>query len=212
MTATALLPRKLRPALPIHAVLPDAGPVALRPLRHGESDPLHAVFDGLSPESRRGRYLMSVPSLSTPAVRVLTDVDGHRHIAWLASVAGRPVGIARCIRVSPDTAEIAYEVVDRHQGRGIGAALVDAVTTAARSRGVARLEATVHPGNRASIALLHRIGLSLRLSDGLLEGTGALRLLERPRVDRRAVAAAARAAARTAPRKEACAAPALVAQ
>lgn len=173
----------------VHARLADDAPVELRPLLRGESGALQAVFDGLSPDSREGRYLIPMRHLSPPAARALTDVDGHHHIAWLASVDGRPAGIARCIRVAPDTAEIAYEVVDAHQGRGLGSVLLDVVTTAARSRGISWLEATVHPGNRASIALLHKVGLSLRLSDGLLEGSGPLRLLDRPRVDRRAVVA-----------------------
>jgi GNAT superfamily N-acetyltransferase len=167
------------------------GHATLRPLLSGEHDPLDAVFEGLSAASREARYLVPVPALTHAMRRVLTTVDGRCHLAWLASVDHRPAGIARVVAVAPGTAEIAYEVVDEHHGRGIGTVLVDAVTTAASVAGVRRLQASVHPGNRASIRLLDRLGIQLHHTDGLLEGEGGLRLLDPPRVDRQAVVRAA---------------------
>ena len=64
---------------------------------------------------------------------LLTDVDGDRHVAWLASAQGQPV-IARYVRDDAGIAEVAVEVVDDRQGLGIGSALVDAVTTVAAAR------------------------------------------------------------------------------
>lgn len=167
--------------------LRDGGAAELRPLAPGEVEPLQAVFEGLSPASRADRYLAGVPRLTGSMRSVLTAVDGHRHVAWLASVDGRPAGIARAIRVAPCTAEIAFEVVDEHQGRGLGIALLDAVTTVAAVSGIERLQASVLPSNHRSRQLLGRIGLHLRPADGLLEAEGPLRLLDPPRVDRPAV-------------------------
>jgi len=79
------------------------------------------------------------------------------------------------LTTAPDAGELAFEVVDAHQGRGIASALVDAVTTVARARGITWMEATVEPGNLASEAVLAQIGIELFLSDGLLEGRGELR-------------------------------------
>ena len=178
----------------LRARLPDGGSVVLRPLRHGEIRFLEDVFDGLSPESRQQRYLVPMPRLPGSHRRLLADVDGHDHVAWVALVDGRPAGICRYVRTTHDTAEVAFEVVDAQQGRGIGSALVDAVTTVACASGVRWLEATVEPGNRASVALLSRLGVRLVPHDGLLEGRGRLRLGgRRPRVDRRAVLALAAA-------------------
>ena len=180
------------PACHVNAQLTDGGWAALRPLRGGEIRLLEDVFEGLSPRSRQQRYLVPMTRLPGPTLRSLAHVDGHDHVAWVALVEGRPAGIARYLRTGHDTAEVAFEVVDAHQGRGIGSALVDAVTTVACASGIRWLEATVEPGNRASVALLGRLGIRLVHHDGLLEGRGRLRLLDRPKgVDRRAVLAVA---------------------
>jgi len=110
-------------------------------------------------------------------------------------VRGSPVGICRYVRTSRDTAELAFEVVDAEQRRGIASVLVDAVTTVAHAQGIVWLEASVVPGNAGSVALLARLGMDVVLRDGLLEGRARLRLMEPPRVDRRAVVALAALAA-----------------
>ncbi len=181
-------PRTPGPGRPDVAVpLPGGGVVRLRPLSHGETAPLEAVFAGMSGEAREQRYLTGLRHLPGPMVSALTDVDGARHVAWTAELAGRPVGLARYVLEEPGIAEIAFEVVDAHHGAGIGTALVDAVTTVAAARGVRRLRALVHPGNGPSLRMLRRVGVQLTVADGLLEGEGPLRLVDPPRVDRAAV-------------------------
>jgi GNAT superfamily N-acetyltransferase len=167
------------------------GTAHLRPLRAGEVAPLEAVFAGLSPASRLDRYLTGIVRLTSTMVAALTAVDGHDHVAWLAAVDGDPAGIARFVRTAPETAEVALEVVDAHHRRGIGGVLVDAVTTVAASMGVRRVEATVGPANHASRRLVEAIGVRLRADGAALSGSGPLRLLDPPRVDRSAVLCAA---------------------
>ena len=179
-------------AVPVR--LPGGGVVALRPLRRGERDPLLAVFDGMSSVSRARRYLTGMVRLPSSVLELLADVDGHRHLAWLASMDGQPVGIARCVRDDAGVAEVAVEVVDDHHGLGIGTALVDAVTTVAAARGVQRVRASLTPDNEPSRRLVTRIGVRLHVVDDLLEGEGRLRLLDPPRIDRQAVLALARRA------------------
>ena len=48
------------------------------------------------------------------------------------------------------------------------------------------------PDNRASLRLLSRVGIPMSFEDGVLEGSAPLRLLDPPRVDRRAVVELAR--------------------
>ncbi len=171
--------------------LRDGGLASIRPLRAGEEAPLLAVFDQMSARSRANRYFVGVPALTRSMISTLVAVDGRDHVAWLASMDGRPVGIARYIRVQPATAEIALEVGDRHHGRGLGTVLLDAVTTLACVNGIRRVEAIVLPENRPSQRLLAKIGVPLRPSGPTLEGEGALRLLDPPRIDRAAVVALA---------------------
>lgn len=174
--------------------LADGGAVILRPLRDGEINVLETVFEGLSAQSRQQRFLVPMPRLPGSARKALTNVDGHDHVAWVAMLDGLPVGICRYVRTGPDSAEVAFEVVDAQQRRGIASALVDAVTTVAHANGITRLEAIVEPGNRASVAVLNRLGIRLVPDQGLLEGSGQLRLFTLPsRVDRGAVLAIAAA-------------------
>lgn len=164
------------------------GLAVLRPIGPGEHGPLNEVFDAMSEQSRFSRYLTSLNQMPSGMRRALTAVDGHDHVAWLASVEGRPVGIGRYIRTAPCTVEVAFEVVDAHQGRGLGTVLVDALSTVAAVSGIRRVEATVLASNKVSLLLLRRIGLSFRATAGQLDGTGELRLLDPPRIDRPAVA------------------------
>ena len=184
-----------RPFHPIHVHvrvrLRDGGSVLLRPLVGGEVSVLETVFEGLSTRSRRQRFLVPMPRLPSGHRRALADVDGERHVAWVALIDGMPVGICRYVTTGPGAAELAFEVADAQQGRGIASVLVDAVTTVARSRGITWMEATVEPGNVASEAVLARVGIELFLSDGLLEGRGELRPASPSRVNRRAVLALA---------------------
>jgi GNAT superfamily N-acetyltransferase len=200
MTCSTLTVRSIhavapRPFPPVHVHvrvrLRDGGTVLLRPLADGEVTVLETVFEGLSGRSRHQRFLVPMPRLPSAHRRALADVDGRRHVAWVALADGVPVGISRYVVTAPDVAELAFEVVDAHQGRGIGSALVDAVTTVAHDRGIRWLEATVEPGNLASEAVLARVGVRLVPSDGVLEGRGELVPPPSGRVDRRAVLALA---------------------
>lgn len=193
MTTRAVCPRPTRGSGPdsVHVGLPGGGVVGLRPLRHGEEETLLAVFADLSPASRARRYLTGVVRLPGTMLRALTDVDGVRHVGWVASVDGRPVGIARSVLEEAGVAEIAVEVADDHQRLGIASALVDAVTTVAAANGVRRVRATMTTDNEPSRRLMSRLGIRFLVVDGLLEGEGPLRLLDPSRVDRREVLALA---------------------
>ena len=169
------------------ATLPGGDPVELRPLRRGESGPLQSIFEAMSPAARAQRYLTGMPRLPSAWLRALADVDGDHHVAWLAVVRGRAVGVARYVVVAPAVVEIALEVADDHHGRGVGTLLVDALTTTAVASGIRRVRATLLPDNEPSRRLVTRIGVRLSPADGLLEGEGPLRLLDPPRVDRHAV-------------------------
>ena len=187
-----LSPERPSPRREIIAVLRDTGSVVLRPLGDGETTPQLAVLEGLSDRSRQQRFLVPVPSQLPAAMQAaLGAVDGHRHVAWLASVDGRPAGVARSVELRTGAAEIALEVVDAHHGRGIGTLLLEAVTTVAAARGVRQLSASVLPGNVASVRLLAHVGLRLRAAGGVLEGSEPLRLPCPARLDMAAVLTAA---------------------
>jgi RimJ/RimL family protein N-acetyltransferase len=139
----------------------------VRPFAAGDEQALQTIFGGMSAESRSARYLAPVDRLSGAMLRALTAVDGERHVALLAEVrVGRrwvPIGIARYVVDGPGRAEIAYEVVDAWQGRGIGSRLVRELVRHAREQAVEQLHATVRADNEASLALLRRAMPDLRV-------------------------------------------------
>ena len=149
----------------------------------------------MSLASRYDRYLQGISTLTPGMTRTLTAVNGTDHVAWLATVNGRAAGIGRYVKVSSTGAEIAFEVVDEFHGRGLGAALLDTLTTVAAAAGVRTLQATVLGSNRRSRSLLDQVGLQLqRQGGGVLEADGPFHLMARPRVERPVVLRLARIA------------------
>jgi RimJ/RimL family protein N-acetyltransferase len=191
MAHTVPAPRRRRPA-EVTVRLDDDQVVALRPLHAGETEPLLRVFDGMSELSRARRYLTGMLHLPDRVLRHLADVGRCDHVAWLATIDGEPVGIGRYAAADDRMVDIALEVVDRHHRRGLGGVLLDTIATLACANGYTAVTATVHPANHASVRLMRKVGLTLQVIDGLLEGEGRLRLPDPPHVDRRRVLDVAR--------------------
>ena len=83
------------------------------------------------------------------------------------------MGIARFVRdaAESNSAEVAFEVVDRCQGSGIGRGLLERLRVLAARYGIDRFMAFVTPGNEAALALLRSVGSVARSSyqDGAYE-------------------------------------------
>lgn len=128
--------------------------VALRELGADEADVLDAVFDGLSPESRHNRFHGPVPRLTAQVRTRLAAVDGHSHLAVAAAFAGGdPIGIARLVGTGGGHCELAVEVVDRWQHRGVGTQLVRAVAELGRAAGYRVVAADVLSTNTPAARL-----------------------------------------------------------
>ena len=83
----------------------------------------------------------------TDGVRYVTSLigSGHPTVGYGAWIDGRCVGIASLHLSEQASAEMAVLVEDDWQQRGIGTALVAALATAARQRGLTTLTATLTP-------------------------------------------------------------------
>jgi RimJ/RimL family protein N-acetyltransferase len=145
--------------------LRDGTPALIWPLLDTDRDLLREGFTELSPASRQQRFLTALPALSATMLQLLVDdVDGVDHLALLLTVlpadgSARPVGVARLVRYrsDPSTADVAVTVTDAWQGRGVAGALL-AELLRRRSEGIVRLRTTVAADNRASLAMLARLG------------------------------------------------------
>jgi L-amino acid N-acyltransferase YncA len=175
------------PGARLESILEDGSVVHLRPLRTSETEPIARVFAGMSELSRARRFLTGMPYLPDRVLQALAEVGTRDHVAWLATIDEDAVGIGRYAAADHRSVDIALEVVDPWHHRGIGGLLLDAVATSACVHGFTGVTATVDPANHASVRLMRRVGLTLQVSDGLLEGTGQLRLPDPPLLDRRAL-------------------------
>jgi ribosomal protein S18 acetylase RimI-like enzyme len=141
--------------------LTDGSEVFLRPLEPDDADLLRHVFDGMGPRSRELRFLTAKPTLTGADLRQLTAVDHVDHEAVVAfSVAdGRPVGVARVVRLAddPETADVAVAVVDTWQSRGVGSALATRLVERARELGIRRVSLLMAHDNEAAVRLMRRI-------------------------------------------------------
>lgn len=136
----------------------------VRPLRPDDRESLADEYEALSPESRRLRFLASVPRLTEAMLdRLVDDVDGVEHVALVlfAETADGPVpaGIGRIVRYQdlPEAADVAVTVKDTWQGRGVAGALLPMLLQR-RPQGVTYLLTEVAADNPASLAMLRRVG------------------------------------------------------
>ncbi|MGW2564107.1 N-acetyltransferase family protein [Streptomyces sp. NPDC001514] len=131
-------------------------------VRPTDGPALKALFDSCSPESVRLRFfglLHELPHEYAADVlacrpEVHDAVVAHRgdrgRLAGLASLAAAPEG-------SPGGAAVlGVLVADAWQRQGLGRAMVDALLTRARQRGVERVSACVLPGRSRLLAILAR--------------------------------------------------------
>lgn len=145
--------------------LPDGTDAFVVTLRRTDKATLAAEFETLAPESRRGRFLAPMMHLSDAMLKHLVDdVDGIDHVALVLCVETSPdvydpVALARMVRYgdAPDAADLAVTVKDAWQGRGVATALLE-VLLRVRPVGVDRIDTDVFTDNRASLAMLSRLG------------------------------------------------------
>lgn len=147
------------------ARLKDGTSAQIWPLLPSDRELVRDGYEHLSAESRRHRFLASVPHLTDTLLEHLVDeVDGVDHVALALVVVdeehvGVGVGVGRIIRYDddPTAADLAVTVEDAWQGRGVATALLDELVRE-RPLGVTRIVTVVASDNDASLAMLRRLG------------------------------------------------------
>jgi GNAT superfamily N-acetyltransferase len=143
--------------------LADGGSAELRVLEVGDRESFEAFHAGLSPETRFSRYFTSRPSLPDPELDRVTHAEPGRRVGLGAWVDGELVGHALYAALSePGEAEVAFEVADAHQGRGVGTALFEELAVAARRDGFRRFVAHVLLGNKRMLEVFRNLGFAER--------------------------------------------------
>ena len=145
--------------------LPNGRRIEIRALRPDDRDRLTDAVDDASPQSLYRRFFGAKRFFTEEEIRFFVNVDFIDHVA-LVAVAKEDghlavVGGARYVVTAPGKAEVAFMVVDRYQGQGIGAALMRHLTLIAREAGLCELTAEVLSSNKAMLKVFERSGLRL---------------------------------------------------
>ena len=140
------------------ATLRDGGRFLLRPLRPTDRDMYLRGFEHLGSTSRYMRFFSPKSTLTEREIHYFVDVDHHDHEAVVAIdlARGEGVGVARWVRLldEPRVAEVSVTVVDEHQGRGLGALLLQRAAQRAGEEGIDRLRASVLADNHRMLNLI----------------------------------------------------------
>jgi acyl-CoA synthetase (NDP forming)/RimJ/RimL family protein N-acetyltransferase len=139
-------------------VLRDGGTAHLRPIRPDDADRLRRFHGRLSDETIYFRFFSLLRELSDKDVVKYTTVDHVDRVALVATVGEEIIGVVRYERVSPEVAEVAFNIEDTYQGRGVGSVFLEHIAAAARERGVARFVADVLPTNRRMLRVFTDAG------------------------------------------------------
>lgn len=167
-------PRAAYPSAEVRRIeTKDGAVVTLRPVRVDDEDKLHDLFYALSEDTVYRRWLRVVKRMPHHDLLGDLDLDYDERMAFLAEhrpEGGEPVvvGLARyATDRATGYADVAFVVRDEWQGRGLGSALMNAITRYAKSRGIAGFSADVLATNSAMMKVFHKSGLTAKTS---LEG------------------------------------------
>jgi RimJ/RimL family protein N-acetyltransferase len=150
---------------PVPVTLADGTRLLLRPLLRTDRDRLASAFARQSGESIRRRFFTAARP-SPQIIDYLVNIDYIDHFAWGAATedGGHAVAEGRYVRLldDPEAAEVAFDVVDKYQRRGMATLLLGALAVAAASAGISRFVASVLYENAPMRAVLEKASASWR--------------------------------------------------
>ena len=159
-------------------VLTDGSTTRLRPIRPSDAAALQAFHVAQSERSTYLRFFAALERLPERDLERLVGVDHRTRVALVAVTEGtgdepgeRIIGVARYDLVDDETAEVAFNIADAHQGKGLGSVLLEHLAAAARERGVRRFVAEVLPQNGRMISVFREAGYEVhqRTEDGVVQ-------------------------------------------
>jgi RimJ/RimL family protein N-acetyltransferase len=137
--------------------------IEIRAVRSQDRDDLMAAVERTSSQSLYRRFFAVRRHFSETEESFYLNIDFVSHVALvaLAEENGQQsiVGGGRYVINEPGQAEVAFTVVDKFQGQGLGAALLRHLAVIARQTGLRELVAHVLPDNRAMLKVFEKSGL-----------------------------------------------------
>ena len=147
-------------------VLRDGSVATVRRSTPDDREAMRRFFHDLSPESRRRRFFTAAEPNDALVDRLCDSADGRRSLTLVAvRQAGsetRFIAVGSYFATSADTAEAAFAVDDRFQGKGLGTELLERLAAIAASHGFQRFDATTLMDNHGMLEVFRDSGFELR--------------------------------------------------
>ena len=141
----------------------DGRRMEIRALRPDDRRDFLAAVGQLGTQSLYQRFFAVKRHFTENETVFFLDIDFVSHVALVAILEenGKEViaGGGRYVVENQRQAEVAFTVVDRYQGLGIGSALMRHIITIARNAGLNELVALVLPANAAMLKVFKRAGV-----------------------------------------------------
>lgn len=170
-------------------MLRDGSTAHVRPIRPQDADATQRMHAAQSERSIYLRYFTYKSSLTAMELKRFTEVDHVERVALVVERRGEILAIGRFDRL-PDAAgpaaaaggaagagpvggseaEVAFNVRDSEQGKGLGSILLEHLAAAGRELGIERFTAEVLPENRQMLTVFSEAGydVSRRFEDGVV--------------------------------------------
>lgn len=152
-------------------MLRDGGTAHLRPISPQDADAVQRFHMAQSKASVYLRFFTYKSSLTPKELARFTEVDYRNRVALVAVHGVDIIGIGRYDRLdTPTVAEVAFNISDHHQGRGLGSILLEHLAAAARENGIREFSAEVLPENRKMLQVFADAGYEVKrhFDDGVV--------------------------------------------
>jgi acyl-CoA synthetase (NDP forming)/RimJ/RimL family protein N-acetyltransferase len=152
-------------------VLRDGTVAHVRPIAPDDADGIRHFHSLQSEESIYLRFFAPLRELSARDLHRFTHVDHHDRVALVATLDGEIIGIGRYDRIDPTSAEVAFNISDHYQGKGIGSVMLEHLAAIAQEMGINRFVAEVLPQNRKMLTVFKEAGYEVthHIEDGVVE-------------------------------------------
>jgi acetyltransferase len=141
----------------------DGEDLTIRPIRPEDARIEQDFVRNLSPKAKHFRFMQGVRELTPDMLVRFTQLDYDRELALIAVLQEdgeeREIAVARYI-INPDgeSCEFAVVVSDEWQGRGVGSELMRQLMTAAKNKGIKRIQGQVLRDNAEMLELMDFLG------------------------------------------------------
>lgn len=146
----------------VQEVLGNGLRLQIRALRHEDRDALVAAAESASEQLIHRRFFGPRRHFSEQEISYFVDVDFVNHVALVAVAdengQSQIAGGGRYVVVQPGEAEVAFTVIDRYQGQGIGSVLMKHIGILASDAGLRELIAEVLPENVPMLRVFQNSG------------------------------------------------------